>query len=45
MIKVLLGAGANVNTRDANGFTPLMHAAENNQNPEVIKVLIDAGLM
>jgi len=36
-------AGADVNARDKNGWTPLMYAAWKNQNPEVIKVLLEAG--
>ena len=35
--------GANVNARDGNGRTPLMYAAWNNVNPEVITTLIEAG--
>ena len=36
-------AGANVNARDEDGKTPLMYAARDNQNPDVIKVLLEAG--
>ena len=41
--KVLIEAGANVNTRTKDGSTALMMAAEFNENPEVCKVLIEAG--
>jgi ankyrin repeat protein len=35
--------GANVNARNSKGETPLMLAAGNNSNPEVIAVLMNAG--
>jgi ankyrin repeat protein len=35
--------GANVNARNSTGETPLMLAAGNNSNPEVIAVLVNAG--
>ena len=35
--------GIDVNTRDENGWTPLMYAAWYNQNPEVVKILLEAG--
>ncbi|MBE6417818.1 MAG: hypothetical protein E7033_05060 [Akkermansiaceae bacterium] len=38
----LLQSGANVNTRDAEGFTPLMIAA-NWGNTEMVKLLLEAG--
>lgn len=42
--KILIKAGANVNDRNKNNFTPLMYAVSNhNPNPEVIDLLIDAG--
>ena len=36
-------AGANVNAKDDSGWTALMIAAANNQNPEVITALLKAG--
>ena len=36
-------AGADANERGDNGWTPLMLAASNNTNPEVLTVLINAG--
>ena len=38
IIKVLLEAGAEVNTKDKKGNTPLMWAADCDENPEVIKI-------
>jgi ankyrin repeat protein len=35
--------GIDVNIRDENGWTPLMYAAWYNQNPEVVKILLEAG--
>ena len=40
---VLLDAGAGVNARVEDGYTPLHQAATRNENPEDIIVLIDAG--
>ena len=34
--------GANVNAKNDTGTTPLMIAAGNNPNPEVLKILLDA---
>ena len=36
-------AGADVNAQDEYDMTPLMYAAWNNQNPEIIKLLLGAG--
>ena len=33
-------AGADVNAQDEYDMTPLMYAAWNNQNPEIIKLLL-----
>jgi len=35
--------GADVNTADSLGYTPLLLAAEHNSNPEVLRVLIENG--
>ena len=44
IVKLLLGAGADVNARDGRGMTPLMFAvATNRQDREVIKLLLDRG--
>ena len=43
IIKILIQAGANVDTRTIHGWTPLYLAAWNNKNPEIIKTLIQAG--
>ena len=42
-VKKELKNGANVNAANDNDFTVLMQAALLNQNPEVIKILIDEG--
>lgn len=38
-----LSEGVDVNEKNHNGMTALMNAAMHNDNPEVIRVLIDAG--
>ncbi len=43
VIKVLLDAGVDVNTRSRSRNTPLHWAVAGNKNPNVIKVLLDAG--
>ena len=44
LIKALLDAGADINARDGRGMTPLMLAvATNNQNPAVIRLLLERG--
>ena len=35
--------GANVNARNKSGLTPLMYAAGNNPDPEVLNILLGAG--
>lgn len=40
MLEKYIIQGASVNTKDANGFTPLMLAVSINNNPEVIKMLL-----
>ena len=43
-VQAAINNGADVNARDAAGMnTPLMDAAENNPNPEVIILLLKAG--
>ena len=42
-IDELVDSGMNLNTRHANGMTPLMYAAARARNPEVIRCLITAG--
>jgi len=39
-----LNSGANVNARDDYGGTPLLMAATRNENPEVLILLLDAGV-
>ena len=41
-VQLLLSAGADVNTSDRNGYTPVMRAAENG-HLSVVKVLLAAG--
>ena len=41
-VRVLLGAGADVNIRNANGYTPL-HFAVPRGHVEVVRLLLDAG--
>ena len=43
MVKILIDAGAWVFAKDSNKMTALHHAAMNTQNPEIIKILIEAG--
>jgi hypothetical protein len=42
-VRALIGQGANVNWRDANGFTPLIIAARYTDNVDIVKVLIEKG--
>ena len=44
-IKALIRAGADVNSVNSRGWTPLMSALANdaNSNPQIIKILIEAG--
>ena len=43
VIKTLLKAGAKINDRNADGYTALMIAAQNNENPEIISTYLKAG--
>lgn len=43
MITALVETGAEVNALSQNGFTPLLLAAQVNQNPDVIVALMKAG--
>lgn len=38
-----LSEGADPNSRDEDGWTPLHHAARDSKTPEVVKALLDAG--
>jgi len=42
VMKVLIRAGADINTKNSNGWTALMYAASRN-NKEAVKMLISAG--
>ena len=42
-VKKLLAAGANVNARDEDGYSPLHRAVTHSNKPEVIYALLDAG--
>lgn len=41
-VKILISAGAKLNTQNVDGRTPLMTAAHKG-NPEIVKMLLDAG--
>ena len=42
-VKALINAGADVNAKGRDDWTPLMFAAMYSKNPEIIKILLDAG--
>lgn len=42
-VRKLLIEGADVHARDWLGRTPLLHACDNNVNPDVVKALLEAG--
>ena len=42
-VRECLDLGADVNARGEYGLTPLMFAAQSNENPEVISLLLKAG--
>src|SRR6056297_518406 len=42
-VKSEIESGADVSARNDNGRTPLMFAARDNENPEVINVLLESG--
>ncbi len=42
-VKAAIAKGADLNARDAGGFTPLITAAAHNKDPEVVTVLLEAG--
>ena len=42
-VRQLIQDGADVNAKNKDEVTPLMPAARNNSNPEVLTVLLDAG--
>ena len=39
IIRVLINAGAKIDEKNINGFTPLMWAERNNPNAEIIAIL------
>ena len=43
MLIALIKAGADVNAKDSQGRTPLIWAASETHNPDVIKILLDFG--
>ena len=43
IVKLLLGAGANVDGRNPKGNTPLMLAAGDSSTPEIVALLLDHG--
>ena len=43
LIDALLEAGADVNAKDEEGMTVLMHAVSNGSNPDSIDALLEAG--
>jgi len=42
-LNLLLQAGADINTQDKDGWTPLMLTAQHATEPQVMKRLLDAG--
>jgi len=42
-VQLKINAGADVNSIDKLGRTPLMYAAVFNRNPEIVSVLLEAG--
>ena len=42
-VRAALDAGADLEARHKDGWTPLLYAARHNSNPEVVQVLLDAG--
>ena len=43
VVQALVAAGADPRVRDAQGATPLMHAAGYSSNPKMVEVLVTAG--
>ena len=43
VVSLLVAAGADVNARDGDRYTPLHRAAQRNDNPGMIRMLLDAG--
>jgi len=43
VIEALIAAGADVNARNSVALMPLVHAAESDISPEIVKVLLKAG--
>ena len=42
-VKDKIASGVDINARDKYGHTALMYAVKHNENPEIIKTLLDAG--
>jgi ankyrin repeat protein len=42
-VQALIKAGADVNAKDKDGVTPLMLAAQNSRDPQIVRALIRAG--
>ena len=42
-VKAAIDAGADLEARDEDGWTPLMQAAVRNENAAVVQLLLDAG--
>jgi ankyrin repeat protein len=43
VVRVLVDAGARVNAKNVTGMTPLLFAAEQTSNPDVLLFLLQAG--
>ncbi len=43
VVAILLEAGVDVNAKDKNGYTALLHAAAENADPEIFSLLLKAG--
>ena len=43
VVKILVKAGADINSRDSKGLSPLGYAAKGNYDCRVLKLLLDKG--